>query len=186
MNTPFYRSLLLIDGYNIIGAWSSLKKARDRHGLEPARDQLIEALIGYSHHQGCKTRIVFDSYFQDTPGTHEQYTPHLSVYFTAHAQTADTYIEKTCADFWRERGTDFSRIVVATSDNAQKLTVIGYGAECISALRLQAEVDLSSRTIRDQQRSRQSSRGRFLIHSLDSKVQQKLERMRHGGNHGKP
>jgi uncharacterized protein len=33
-------SLLLVDGYNIIGAWSSLKKIRDRDGLEAARQEL--------------------------------------------------------------------------------------------------------------------------------------------------
>ncbi|MFM7877241.1 MAG: NYN domain-containing protein, partial [Microcystis panniformis] len=60
------RSLLLVDGYNVIGSWPSLKKISDRHGLEPARDKLIETLIGYTHHQGYQTQIVFDSYLQDT------------------------------------------------------------------------------------------------------------------------
>jgi predicted RNA-binding protein with PIN domain len=186
MNNSLCQSLLLVDGYNVIGAWPSLKKVCDRHGLEPAREKLIEALIDYTHHQGYQTRIVFDAYCQDTPGNHERYTSHLSVYFTAHAQTADTYIEKTCADFWRDRGASFSRIIVATSDNAQKLTVMGYGAECVSAQRLEVEVDLTGRRIKDHQRPRQTARGRFLFHSLDSKVQQKLERMRHGTNCRQP
>jgi hypothetical protein len=61
------RSLLLVDGYNVIGAWPSLKTISDRHGLEPAQDKLIETLIGYTHHQGYQTQIVFDSYLRDTP-----------------------------------------------------------------------------------------------------------------------
>jgi uncharacterized protein len=180
------RSLLLVDGYNVIGAWSSLKKISDRHGLEPARDKLIETLIDYTHHQGYQTQIVFDSYYQDTPGNQERYTNHLSVYFTAYAQTADTYIEKTCADFWHNRCTSVPRIIVATSDNAQKMTVMGYGAEWLSAQRLEIEVDLTGRRLKERQRTPQSSKGRFLFHSLDAKVQQKLERMRHGVSYQKP
>jgi uncharacterized protein len=180
------RSLLLVDGYNVIGAWPSLKKISDRHGLEPARDKLIETLIGYTHHQGYQTQIVFDAYFQDTPGNHERYTNHLSVYFTAHAQTADTYIEKTCADFWHNRSTPVPRIIVATSDNAQKMTVMGYGAEWISAQRLEIEVDLTGRRLKKSQSSSQNSKRRLLFHSLDDKVQQKLERMRHGISYQKP
>jgi predicted RNA-binding protein with PIN domain len=185
MNTPLYRSLLLVDGYNIIGAWSSLKKTLARHGMEPAREELVAVLIDYSHHQDCLTRVVFDSHLQDTPSNLQRYTSHLSVYFTARAQTADTYIEKTCADFRRERGTDLARIVVATSDNAQRLTAMGYGAEWLSAPRLESEVALSTRRRRQQQRSRPTPRGRFLVNSLDSRTRQQLDRLRYEADPGR-
>lgn len=88
------QALLLVDGYNIIGAWSYLKETRDRDGLESARRELVEVLINYTAHAGYTTQVVFDSHFQKTPGVQESHTSSLSVYFTAFAQTADTYIEK--------------------------------------------------------------------------------------------
>ena len=39
--------VLLVDGYNIIGAWSELKSLRDRD-LEAARDRLVDTLINYT------------------------------------------------------------------------------------------------------------------------------------------
>ncbi len=178
MATPIPDALLLVDGYNVIGAWSCLKKECDRHGLESARYRLIETLINYTAHQGYRTQIVFDSQYQDTPGTQEAHTPCLSVYYTAFEQTADTYIEKICAS--RDNHTQYSRIIVATSDRAQKLTVMGYGAEWMSAQRLELEIDQSLRRIRNKQRPQKVSQGRFLVNSLDVKVQQKLNQMRHG------
>ena len=48
MSSSSLQALLLIDGYNIIGAWPKLKATRDRHGLESARRELIEISIDYS------------------------------------------------------------------------------------------------------------------------------------------
>lgn len=115
------QALLLVDGYNIIGAWSSLQKTRDRHGLETARRELVESLINYTTHQGFETKIVFDSQYQKTPSSQEKYTATLSVCYTAFAQTADTYIEKICASFYREISATLPRLIVATSDRAQRL-----------------------------------------------------------------
>ena len=175
-----HRVLLLVDGYNIIGTWSCLKKTRDRHGLESARRELIEALINYTALQGYKTEIVFDAHYQKTPGTQEHHTPALSVYYTAFTQTADTYIEKICASFHRQQSFPCSRIIVATSDRAQRLTAIGYGAEWFSAQRLEAEVDLAARQVKRKHRPQKKSQGRFLFNSLDAKSQQLLAQWRQG------
>lgn len=180
MNIPPHSVILLVDGYNIIGHWNSLKQTRDRHGLETARQELVEALINYTTHQGYKTQIVFDSQYQKTPSTEESYGPHLSVYFTAWTQTADTYIEKYCAAFSRQNSRLTSRLIVATSDRDQRLTVTGYGAEWMSAQLLDQNVNQSVQSIKRQQRSRAKSPNRLLYHSLDPKAQQKLAQWRHG------
>lgn len=93
------QAVLLVDGYNIIGTWSSLKKTRDGTGLEAARWQLAEALLNYSAFQGFVTQIVFDAQYQNTGSNQEIITQNLSVYYTDFGQTADTYIEKACASF---------------------------------------------------------------------------------------
>lgn len=173
-------ALLLVDGYNVIGAWQFLKKSRDRYGLEAARHQLTESLINYASYKGYQTQIVFDAQYQRTPASVETYTDYLSVYYTEYGQTADTYIEKTCASFYRQGILAAPRLIVATSDNAHRITVIGYGAEWISAQRLEAEVDLSANRLRNRQKSPIKSQSRFLYNSIDPKAREVLSQWRHG------
>jgi len=173
------QALLLIDGYNIIGAWPELKKTRDRHGLESARRDLIEISIDYSASRGYKTQIVFDAHYQKTPSSQEKYTPNLSAYYTAFAQTADTYIEKVCANHFRQYQTPLQRLIVATSDRAQQLTVVGYGAEWLSAQKLAKDVDTAARHRKRKHRPRKQARGRFLSNSLDPKSREILSQWRH-------
>lgn len=173
------QTLLLVDGYNIIGAWSCLQKIRDRHGLEPARQELVEKLINYAAHQDYRTQVVFDAQYQNTPSFQEDHTPHLSVYFTAFSQTADTYIEKVCAGYFRGIEPAPPRVIVATSDYAQRLTVVGYGAQWLCAQKLEKELEHAQRLIRSRQKSQKRSQGRFLVNSLDAKVQAQLTQWLH-------
>ncbi|OKH19210.1 NYN domain-containing protein [[Limnothrix rosea] IAM M-220] len=172
-------ALVLVDGYNVIGAWHELKETRDRHGLEMARDELIEVLVNYASHNTYKTKIVFDAQYQKTPSHEEDYTQLLSVCYTAFSETADTYIERTCANF-RRTYTIPNRIIVVTSDQAQRHTVVGYGAEWMSSLKLQTAVLAANRKSRYHHKTRQSKRGRHLLNSLDPKTQQMLRQLRHG------
>jgi len=174
-NNP--KVMLLVDGYNIIGSWSGLKQTRDRYGLEFARQELIEALINYSAFQGYSTDVVFDSQYRQTPNQIEKFSALVSAHYTAFNQTADTYIEKLCAQFHRQINSP--RIIVATSDRVQQLTVVGYGAEWISAPRLEGEVYLTTKSKRNQ-RPQKKSQGRFLFNTLDAKTQQRLVQMRTG------
>lgn len=129
MKPPTYNALLLVDGYNIIGQWNHLKQTRERFGLEMARQTLIDELISYSSHQGYQTQVVFDAQYQQSPASQEHPSPHLSIHYTAWLQTADTFIEKRCAHYRRHTYEYPGRVIVATSDRAQQLTVVGYGAE---------------------------------------------------------
>ena len=181
MSASSYQALLLVDGYNIIGSWSDLKQSRDRHGLETARDILIESLINYASMVSYRTQIVFDAHYQNSPSHSQDYTSLVSVYFTAFAETADTYIEKSCAAFKHNSyQQDYSRLIVATSDRAQRLTVTGYGAECISAQRLAGEVEITARRMQRHKRPQRRASGRFLFHALDPASQQRLRELRQG------
>lgn len=180
MNTSICAALLLVDGYNIIGSWSSLKQTRDQYGLALARQQLIEALINYSAHQGYQTQVVFDAQMQRAPATVESPCPHLSIHYTNWMQTADTYIEKRCAQFSRREEQLPSRLIVATSDRAQQLTVVGYGAEWMSAQLLAQDLSHCKTQVRRRQKNPHRPSTRFLFNGLDATVQEKLSRMRHG------
>jgi predicted RNA-binding protein with PIN domain len=183
MSPSSHQAILLVDGYNIIGDWSDLKQSRDRHGLEAARYELVECLINYSAAVAYRTKVVFDAHYQDTPRSTETHTSALSVHYTAFAETADTYIEKFCATFARKKyQQESTRLIVATSDRAQQLTVIGYGAEWLSAPMLEREVELAVQKTQSKTKKQTKSKapGRFLFNALDPAAQKRLKQMRQG------
>ncbi len=179
MSRPTFQAVLFVDGYNMIGAWPDLKHTRDRLGLEEARHQLAHILMGYSAYQRYDTQVVFDAHFQGRPGSQEKLSSQLTLQYTNYRQTADTYIEKACAAFRHDLRRFEQRLIVATSDRAQRLTVVGYGAECLSAERLLSEVEQMNCRVRQRQRSkRQSTPRRTLSSRIDPKSQAKLASLR--------
>ena len=180
MPCPSLQVILLIDGYNIIGAWSNLKKTRDRYGLATARQELIEVLINYSAFEGYKSQLIFDAQYQNQRTYCETFTKHLSVCYTGFGQTADTHIEKFCASYKSKPCQPRGRLIVATSDRAQQQTVLGYGAEWMSSQQLAKEIDSTIHRIRYKQRPQKPARSRFLLNSLDAKAQQRLAQLRKG------
>jgi uncharacterized protein len=183
------QTVLLVDGYNVIGAWTDLHdrlkqinplQSGSREDLEAARAKLVEALINYSAYEDYETKIVFDAYNRDEPAYCEDITPNLSVHYTDFLETADTYIERFCAGFRHNLQYSAARLIVATSDRVQQLTVVGFGAEWISALQLISDVDFSGKRSRRRHRPQAQSSGRFLFNSLDPKAQARLSALRHG------
>lgn len=170
---------LLVDGYNVIGAWLELSVIRDRDGLETARSRLIEELANYSAFQGYQTRLVFDAHYRDTPGCVETVTNMLELYYTDYGETADTHIEVFCAQS-RTALSRPQRLIVATNDRAQQLTVAGYGAEWRSAQQLICDIEIIALKIQRKQRFQKRSGTRLLAHSLDPEAKQKLEQWRYG------
>jgi uncharacterized protein len=179
--------LLLVDGYNMIGAWKTLKPDAssgsmfsDRSHLEASRLRLVRDLIDYSAFQGYTTQVVFDAQQRDCPGNCEQMSAQLTIYFTDFGQTADSYIERYCSLARHDYSPLPQRIIVATSDRAHQLTVVGYGAEWMSAQQLFLDVQSVHNLIRQKQRTDQQSARRSLAHRLDPVAKQRLEQMRRG------
>ncbi len=181
MSPAFPPAVLLVDGYNIIGAWSCLKKTSKKLGLEAARNELLEALVSYSAFTGYQTQVIFDAHFQRNCSNEEVITKQVIAFYTDFGQTADTYIEKLCASLRHQVAQRLiSRIIVATSDRAQQLTVQGYGAEWISAQQLCYEVEATICRTRQKYKSRKKPNGRFLANSIDAKSRQRLAELRMG------
>ncbi len=179
MAAPSPESVLLVDGYNVIGAWPKLQKVQSHHGLDLARQDLIELLTDYAAFHGCQTKIVFDAHYQTRAANQEYITEQLAVHFTDAGQTADTYIELFCAQSRYELNA-FKRIIVATSDRAQKNTVKGYGAEWMSATQLIQAVQSTRLRIRDRTQHASQRQRRLLSSVIDPIAKQKLERLRFG------
>lgn len=181
MPRPISQAVLLVDGYNIVGAWPCLRQTRDTAGLEAARCELVEALITYSAFQGYDTQIVFDAQYQNAPSNKEVINELLSVHYTSFGQTADTYIEKACASLRQQIAQSLiSRMIVATSDRVQQLMVLGYGAESLSAQQLFYELEGTIYRARQKYQPRKQSKSRFLANSIDPKALQRLSELRMG------
>lgn len=173
------QAILLVDGYNIVGAWAELATLKHEKGLDSARETLIAALANYSAYQAYETWAVFDAYGQRTPASQEVITPYLSVHYTGFGQTADSYIERACAKFRNDARKFTQRLIVATSDNVHRQTVVGYGAEGISALQLENEVLQVTQRVKHKQKSSHKRSGRVFA-ALDPNIQAKLDKMRLG------
>lgn len=180
MHRSLLPAVLLVDGYNIIGAWPCLKRTRDHAGLEAARWELVEEMTSYSSFQGYNTQIIFDAQHHKAPTNKEIITDLLSVHYTDFGQTADTYIEKSCASLREQKAQSLiNRVIVATSDRAQQLIVQGYGAELLSAQQLCRDVQGTCRMRHKYQKPKQP-KGRFLANSIDPKARQRLAQLRMG------
>ncbi len=162
--------VLLVDGYNIIGAWPKLVKLRDRGDLEGARERLVKDLVDFSHYRAWVVMLVFDAY--GTEGlVSGQVVNGVEIYFTAAMQTADTFIEQRSYALLRA---GCERLLVATSDRAQRILVEAQGAHVLSAERLGQEVQRARREREEHQTSHTSRKGRTLGDRLDPQTRAKL------------
>ncbi|AFY69278.1 protein of unknown function DUF901 [Thalassoporum mexicanum PCC 7367] len=171
---------MLVDAYNVIGAWLWLKELKNSASLDRARRELIEAMTNFAHFHGYKTTLVFDAYNQATPAAVEKITKNLKLHYTDYRQTADTFIEKTCARLHRHPLRHLKRVIVVTSDRAQHTVTTGYGAEWMSAEALEQEVSIANRRIQRHQRPKTRAGDQTLRHMLDRHTFETLDRMRKG------
>lgn len=134
--------VLIVDGYNMIGAWPDLVTLKKRNQLEEAREQLLRQLSEYANYRNIETIVVFDAQF--VPGmkqTYEQYQ--LQVVFTEKDETADSYIEA----YARTRLDMFTQVTVATSDLAEQWQIFSAGALRKSARELYQDLHRMTKKI---------------------------------------
>lgn len=136
------REFLLVDGYNVIFAWSKLKKIVEEENLEGARDKLLEIMSNYQGYKKIEVIVVFDAH--KVKGIRKVYRyNNINVVYTKEIETADHYIEKVV----HEIGQDY-RVRVATSDNLEQIIILGKGATRISSRELLEEVNNMKKSIR--------------------------------------
>lgn len=127
-------NILLVDGYNIIGAWPELRKLRDDN-FEDARARLVELMAEYKASTGWRVIIVFDAYM--SPGIEQLYVQsRVDVIYTRKNETADERIEKLSMELKARQ----VQIHVATSDMTEQNVVFGQGALRKSARELEIEM----------------------------------------------
>ena len=167
------KEILIVDGYNIIGAWKELRKLKDTD-LQSARDVLIDKMADYQGFTGIKVIIVFDAYY--VQGIEKKTNQaKVEVIFTRKNQTADEKIEQLAIEL-REIDTSIS---VATSDYTEQWVIFAQGALRKSARELEIEVELMEGQVRRRIQEQKEQKGAFQSR-YNKEITEKLEKLRRG------
>jgi len=127
---------LIVDGYNVLHAWQSLKRLMSTASLEAARDELIHRLSVLEIVTGEVVTVVFDAHHSLAMANSEETVDGVRVIFTRKGHSADHAIERIA--YAASHAGDV--ITVATSDRFQSDLVRGMGGAVISALELERRV----------------------------------------------
>jgi predicted RNA-binding protein with PIN domain len=133
--------ILIVDGYNIIGAWPDLI-ALKKQDLSAARDALVEKMAEYQAYTGTRVIVVFDAHY--VPGIEKKYHHYkVEVIFTKENESADERIEKLAVSLSNRK----TQIHVATSDFTEQWVIFGQGALRKSARELLNEMKIIEKNI---------------------------------------
>jgi predicted RNA-binding protein with PIN domain len=167
------KDILIVDGYNIIGAWTELKKLKATD-LQAARDLLIDKMADYQGYTGTRVIIVFDAHFVQGIEKKTKQSK-VEVIFTRKNQTADEKIEQLAIELKKID----TQIYVATSDYTEQWAIFGQGALRKSARELEIEVQGTEKNVRRKIKEELEQKPSF--RSLFSKeITEKLEKLRRG------
>ncbi|HEY1419988.1 MAG TPA: NYN domain-containing protein [Candidatus Dormibacteraeota bacterium] len=125
---------MIVDGYNVIHAWPTLKKLMAEASLEAARDKLVERVAVLGMVTNVEVTVVFDSH--RATASSEAVVEGVRVIFTRKGHSADHAIERIAYEASQAEDV----ITVATSDGFQRDLVRGMGGAVISALELERQV----------------------------------------------
>ena len=138
IKTPKQRALI-VDGYNIIFAWSDLAELA-QEDLEAARNKLCDILSNYAGFKKCYLVLVFDGWkTKGNPGEKSQYH-NIQVVYTKEGETGDAYIESLVAQI----GHNYA-VRVASSDALVQLSSFRTGVLRMSSRELLEEIQAAEK-----------------------------------------
>jgi predicted RNA-binding protein with PIN domain len=141
--TVSQKNMTIIDGYNLIYSWDSLKAVAEK-SFEDARRELIELLENYSAFTKMHVTLVFDAYLVKGGRGSDFERGDYRVVYTKQDQTADSYIEKMMF----ELGPNYN-IRVVTGDRLLQYSAIHSGIMRMTAKEFEAEVVSVGNDIRE-------------------------------------
>lgn len=164
-------NVLVVDGYNIIGAWDELKGIDD---LSLARDRLIDLLADYQAFTGQRVVIVYDAQYVSGPGS-KQKNFKVETIYTKENETADECIERIVTQYKNVS----NQVYVATSDYLEQRIIFGKGALRKSARELLIELKEIERKIEEKVELHNKMKPQSII-SIDKDVMEVFEKWRRG------
>lgn len=127
--------VLIVDGYNIIGAWDELQRIKEQD-FSQARDRLIDLMADYQSYAGIHVIVVFDAHY--VPGMESKLTRYkVNLIYTKENETADECIERLITEYKNIT----NQVYVATSDFMEQRITFGRGALRKSARELYNELN---------------------------------------------
>lgn len=172
--TKKVKEYMLVDGYNVIFAWDSLRELAEQN-IDAARDRLMDILVNYSSYQKYTLILVFDAYKLKGHTTEIMEYHNIYVVYTKEAETADRYIEKTAHEIGHKY-----RVTVVTSDGMEQVIIRSAGCILMSSKELFEDVQRVEREIRKEHIESQMSKKNLLFDQLSDEMKQKLEDIRLG------
>ncbi|KGR79763.1 NYN domain-containing protein [Ureibacillus manganicus] len=167
------QTILIVDGYNMIGAWKELRPLRDSD-FEEARNRLIELMAEYKAAMGYRVIVVFDAHL--VPGVEQMYVHNaVEVIYTRKNETADERIEKLTNELKGRK----KQIYVATSDMTEQNVIFGQGALRKSARELEIEMQIIQSQISSNVKTIKEVRPASRI-NLPKEIELEFEKWRRG------
>ncbi|MBM6616119.1 NYN domain-containing protein [Bacillus suaedaesalsae] len=165
--------VLLVDGYNIIGAWPDLRELKIKD-LSAARDALIQKMAEYQAYSGYRVIIVFDAHL--VKGIEKKNKNHkVEIVFTRESETADERIEKLAKELKNVK----TQIHVATSDFTEQWVIFGQGALRKSARELYNEMSAVEKRIQSKVKTEHEKKPSSRI-QLSEELAEIFEKWRRG------
>lgn len=163
--------VLIIDGYNIIGAWDELIQLKQKD-IAQSRKRLIEQMQEYRAYTGDRIIIVFDALYVKG-NEHRQSFNGVEVIYTREHETADECIERLVKIVKNVN----NEVYVATSDYMEQRTIFSRGALRISARELQLNINELENNITKQTKHKYFKKRQMKI-PLDDEIKMKFEKLR--------
>ena len=183
------KPLLIVDGYNVIGAWSEAEKKG--WSLDESRDRLMRQLEDYAGFSGEEILLVFDGYQSERTTTTEEKHGDLTLIFTRHgevsryhniyvvytkeAETADSYIERAAAQTPRYR-----ELRVATSDGLEQSQVLSSGAIRMTSRELLRELREMRKSGMSAHQNQPNMNRNTIFSRMPEDIRARLEKLRRG------
>ncbi|WEG12689.1 NYN domain-containing protein [Pullulanibacillus sp. KACC 23026] len=165
--------VLLVDGYNIIGAWRELSELKN-HDFHAARERLIDELSEYQAYKGWRLIVVFDAHLSQGIEKKAKQS-RVEVIYTKEKETADERIEKLVSHYKNVK----TNVYVATSDLMEQWTIFTQGALRISARELITEISQIKKQIASKVIETNNVKQRGTI-PLSKEISDHFERLRRG------
>ena len=170
---PGMKPLLIVDGYNVIGAWSEAEKKG--WSLDESRDRLMRQLEDYAGFSGEEILLVFDGYQSERTTTTEEKHGDLTLIFTRHGETADSYIERAAAQTPRYR-----ELRVATSDGLEQSQVLSSGAIRMTSRELLRELREMRKSGMSAHQNQPNMNRNTIFSRMPEDIRARLEKLRRG------
>ncbi|RUL54733.1 MULTISPECIES: NYN domain-containing protein [Lysinibacillus] len=167
------QTILIVDGYNMIGSWKDLRSLRDTN-FEEARNRLLDHMAELKASMGWRVIVVFDAHL--VPGVQQTYVQNgVEIIYTRKNETADERIEKLTTELKGRK----IQIYVATSDMTEQNVIFGQGALRKSARELEIEMQIIKSNISQEVKTTHKEKPKSRI-QLSKDVELAFEKWRRG------